>query len=226
MRLQQSTIYFVFKTMIKHYSPEVIQEMERFYRTNFINCLTGFKSPVLIGSVDTKGNHNLAIFNNLVHLGADPALIGFVNRPKAAAPHTLANIEATGVYTINHIQMKFVEQAHQTSAKYPDGVSEFEKTRLTPEKQGDCIAPFVKESPVKFFLELKEIIPITFNHTFFVIGAIRDIYLDPEIIEEDGCLDLPKAEAITSLGITQYFQVNKGVKFAYAKAENKRFGDQ
>jgi flavin reductase (DIM6/NTAB) family NADH-FMN oxidoreductase RutF len=203
--------------MIKHYSLASIQEMERFFRANFINCLTGFKSPVLIGTVNTKGENNLAIFNNLVHLGADPALIGFVNRPREAAPHTLANIEATGAYTINHIQMNFVHQAHQTSAKYPEGVSEFERTGLTPEKQGDCMAPFVKESPVKFSMELKEVIPIRFNHTFFIIGAIRDIYLDESIVEEDGCLDLQQKSIVTSLGINGYYDVKKEYKIPYAK---------
>jgi flavin reductase (DIM6/NTAB) family NADH-FMN oxidoreductase RutF len=204
--------------MIKHYSLASIHEMERFYRGNFINCLTGFKSPVLIGTVNSKGEENLAIFNNLVHLGADPALIGFVNRPKEAAPNTLSNIEATGIYTINHIQMNFVEKAHQTSAKYPEGVSEFEKVGLSPEKREDCIAPFVKESPVKFSMVLKEIIPIRFNNTYFVIGAIRDIYLDASIVEEDGCLNFYEAEIITSIGINRYASVDEGIKLAYAKS--------
>ena len=203
--------------MIKHYSLTSIHEMERFYRANFINCLTGFKSPVLIGTVNAKGEENLAIFNNLVHLGADPALIGFINRPREAAPHTLTNIEATGIYTINHIQMNFVEKAHQTSAKYPEGVSEFEKVGLSPEKREDCIAPFVKESPVKFSMVLKEIIPIRFNNTYFVIGAIRDIYLDAAIVEADGYIDLQKAEITTSLGINNYHEVKGGLKLTYAK---------
>ena len=191
--------------------------MERFYRANFINCLTGYKSPVLIGTVNAEGKENLAIFNNLVHLGADPALIGFVNRPKEAAPHTLANIQATGSYTINHIQMQFVQQAHQTSAKYPEEVSEFERTGLHSEKRGDCIAPFVVESPVKFSMELKEIIPIHWNNTYFVIGAVKDVFLHSNMVEEDGCLNLQKAEVITSLGVNAYYEVNNGVKLNYAK---------
>jgi len=203
--------------MMQQYTREQIQQMERFYRANFINCLTGFKSPVLIGTINPKGEENLAIFNNLVHLGADPALIGFVNRPREAAPHTLANIEATGIYTINHIRMSFVHQAHQTSAKYPDGISEFEKTGLTPEKLGECIAPFVKKSLVKFSMELKEVIPIHFNNTFFVIGTIRDIYLDPSIVESDGCLHLQETGIITSLGINGYYDTGKGIKIPYAK---------
>jgi flavin reductase (DIM6/NTAB) family NADH-FMN oxidoreductase RutF len=203
--------------MLQHYSLDRIDKMERFFRANFINSLTGFKSPVLIGTVSTNGEENLAIFNNIVHLGANPALIGFVNRPREAAPHTLSNIESTGVYTMNHVTMDFIDQAHQTSAKYPEGVSEFDKTGLTSEKREHCVAPFVAESPVKFALELKEIVPVRFNHTFFVIGAITDIYLDNSMLEEDGCLDLQKAGTITSLGVNGYYTVNRAAKLAYAK---------
>ena len=112
---------------------EQLNNMERFYRANLINCISGYKPVSLIGTVDEKGRHNLAIFSNIVHLGADPALVGFINRPRAAAPHTIANIESTKVYTINHIPASLIEQAHQTSAKYPEGVSEFEATGIEPE---------------------------------------------------------------------------------------------
>jgi flavin reductase (DIM6/NTAB) family NADH-FMN oxidoreductase RutF len=200
-----------------HFNIDSLGQTERFYRANFINCLTAFKSPILIGTVSPKGDYNLAIFNNIVHLGSDPALIGFVNRPRAAAPHTLSNIEATGVYTMNHVTADMIEKAHQTSAKYPEGVSEFDQTGLTTEIAGDCIAPFVKESPVKFSLKLKEVIPIHFNHTFFVIGAIQHIYLDRDIVQEDGCLDLQRTDIVASLGIQEYYTLQKKSKLPYAK---------
>ena len=200
-----------------HYSLESLDKMERFFRANFINALTGFKSPVLIGTVNQQGKENLAIFNNIVHLGSNPALIGFVNRPREAAPHTLANIEATGVYTMNLVTDSFFRQAHQTSAKYPEGVSEFEQTGLHSEKCGNCPAPFVAESPVKFALKLKEVIPIRFNNTYFVIGAVADIYLEQALLLPDGCLDFGKAEIIASLGINSYHPVGEGTKLAYAK---------
>ena len=74
------------------YSLSDIQSWERFYRGNFINSLSGFKSASLIATVNKAGNSNLGIFSNIVHIGADPALIGFVNRPKEAARHTLRDI--------------------------------------------------------------------------------------------------------------------------------------
>ena len=125
-----------------------IQGWERFYRGNFINSLSGFKSASLIATVNQEGTSNLAIFSNIVHIGADPALIGFVNRPKEAAPHTLRNIEAMGTYTINLIPANLIEQAHQTSAKYTE--SEFNAVGLTEEFTSYSKAPFVFESPVKY----------------------------------------------------------------------------
>ena len=108
------------------YTKEEIAGWERFYRANVINSVTGFKSVSLIGTSNDNGQTNLGVFSSIVHIGSDPALVGYINRPRSAAPHTLANIESTGKYTINHIQPMFLHQAHQTSAKYPEDISEFE----------------------------------------------------------------------------------------------------
>jgi flavin reductase (DIM6/NTAB) family NADH-FMN oxidoreductase RutF len=77
------------------FSTTDIQNWERFYRANLINSLTGFKSASLIGTQNAVGKTNLAIFSSIFHIGSDPALVGYINRPRKAAPHTLANIEAT-----------------------------------------------------------------------------------------------------------------------------------
>lgn len=196
-----------------------IQSWERFYRGNFINSLSGFKSASLIATVNKAGNSNLAIFSNIVHIGADPALIGFVNRPREAAPHTLSNIEATGQYTINLIPANLIAQAHQTSAKYAEEESEFKAVGLTEEFTEYSKAPFVFESPVKYAMELKEIIPIKFNNTFFVVGAVAGVFADEQILAADGFLDLEKANIVTSLGIDGYYATEKLARFSYAKPD-------
>lgn len=202
---------------MKQFSLSDLQSMERFTRANFINSLTGFKSASLIGSIDKSGNTNLGIFSSIVHIGSDPALVGYINRPRKAAPHTLSNIETTGVYTINHIRESFIGHAHQTSAKYQEGVSEFGEVGLTPEFHPFVTAPFVKESKVKYSLALKEIIPIIHNDTFFVIGAIQHIILDGAFQEPDGFLDLQKAGTICSNGIDSYYKTSFLARYAYAK---------
>jgi flavin reductase (DIM6/NTAB) family NADH-FMN oxidoreductase RutF len=199
------------------YTTSGLSALDRFTRGNLINSLSGFKSISLIATIDKQGRTNLAIFSNIVHLGADPALVGFVNRPREAAPHTLANIEATGVYTINHIHSEIVQQAHQTSAKYPEGMSEFEAVGLDAEYMDGITVPYVKQSKVKYRLRLREIIPITHNGTWFVIGAIEHLVFPDEIRAEDGFLRLEEAGSLTSLGTDAYYSVNPLIRLPYAK---------
>ena len=202
--------------MLFYKQPE-IESWERFYRANLINSLTGFKSVSLIGTVNKQGQPNLGVFSSIVHIGSDPALIGYINRPRSAAPHTLANIELTGVYTINHIHSSFLGKAHQTSAKYPEGVSEFEETGLTPEYKGNCPAPFVSESVVKYALTLQEIIPINLKNTYLVVGKLDSIHLKEGLLLADGYIDLQKAETVCSNGLDGYYNTRPLGRYSYAK---------
>jgi len=200
-------------------SSDELNSYDRFYRANLVNSLSGFKSASLIGTKNKSGFSNLAIFSNIVHLGADPALIGFVNRPREAAPHTLKNIEATGFYTINHIHTNWIEKAHQTSAKYADNVSEFDACGFEEEYLNNFPAPFVKESAIKYGMKLIEVIPIRHNNTFFVIGELQMMYVPEDIISSDGFLAIEKANSCCSLGIDAYYKAEKIVRLPYAKAK-------
>ncbi|MBG9376822.1 flavin reductase [Panacibacter sp. DH6] len=199
------------------YKAADIQQWERFYRANFINSLTGFKSISLIGTANTSGNTNLGLFSSIVHMGSDPALVGFINRPLKAAPHTIDNIKATGVYTINHVHESFLEPAHQASAKYPESVSEFDETGLTPEYIDHFTAPFVKESAIKYALTMQEIIPITLNDTFLVIGKIDFVQLEAGVLRPDGFLDIDKAGSLCSNGADAYYNTAFIARYKYAK---------
>jgi flavin reductase (DIM6/NTAB) family NADH-FMN oxidoreductase RutF len=203
--------------MSKHFSLSELQTWDRFTRANFINSLSGFKSLSLIGTVNGQGISNLAVFSNIVHLGADPALIGFINRPLSAAPHTIQNIQETGFYTVNLVTESIYKQAHQTSAKYPDGVSEFEMTGLTEEFKEGCVVPFVAESPVQYVLKFEQLMPIELNNTFLVIGSLQAAYVQAGMLEEDGFLDLAKAGILTSLGTSGYYKTEKINTLPYAK---------
>ena len=56
--------------------------MQKVERLNLINSLSGVKPANLIGTKDQNGNENLAIFSSVVHLGSNPALLGFILRPQ------------------------------------------------------------------------------------------------------------------------------------------------
>ena len=202
---------------MQHISLSTIKTWERFYRANFVNCLTGFKPVSLIATTHQNGQPNLGVFSSIVHLGSDPALVGYINRPVAAAPHTLANIQATGVYTINHIHPGIVEQAHRCSAKYAADENEFTLTGLTPVFKENISAPFVAESYIQYALQLVEVVPIQHNNTFLVIGAVTDVFIEPGIVQEDGFLALENKDTLASLGADGYYTVERLARFGYAK---------
>ncbi len=204
---------------MKHYSIDQIQGWDRFYRANFVNSLSGFKPVSLVATVNKEGVPNLGVFCNIVHIGADPAYIGFINRPIDAAPHTLSNIRNNGLYTINHIHPAFVSNAHQASAKYAEGVNEFAEVGLTEEYKVDCIVPFVLESQVQYAMELSEIIPLKMNNTFLVVGKLNHVFIEPGIISKDGFINLHEASSMVSLGMDAYYTTQPQARFQYAKPD-------
>ncbi|MDX2133180.1 MAG: flavin reductase [Saprospiraceae bacterium] len=207
-----------------HFEPDTIASWDRFYRANLLNCLSGFKSTHLIGTLSQDGYTNLGLFHNVVHIGSDPALIGYINRPREAAPHTLENIERTGVYTMNSVQADMIQRAHQTSAKYPRHVSEFEAAGVSACFRKGIPAPFVLESAIQYALRLVEVTPIRHNNTFLVIGRLIGAWVREDLIGEDGYLSLEKAETVTSLGLDGYYGVRLLERYPYAKPDPEHEG--
>ena len=200
---------------------EGIQNMEKQQRINFINSLGGFKSICLIGTQDKKQQTNLAIFSSIVHIGSNPPLFGFISRPAAFDRNTLENILETDYYTLNHINEAIFKQAHQTSARYDKGISEFEKTGLTPEYKNDFFAPFVKESHIQLGMKFKERIDIKTNGTVLIIGEVMEIFYPENCLLEDGFLDIEKAGTITCSGLDSYHKTVQLDRLSYAKPDKE-----
>jgi len=194
-----------------------IDRLDRIKRLNIINSITGIKPANLIGT-QLDNQTNLAIFSSLVHLGSHPPLLGFVTRPPGDVPrHTLENILATGHYTINHVPVSHVEQAHQTSAKYDREQSEFEICGFDSEYINDFPAPFVAEACVQIGMKLSQIIPIELNQTRLVVGQIELIRLPTDLISEEGYIDLTSANTAGISGLNSYYQLSHQNTFPYAR---------
>ncbi|NNK79945.1 MAG: DUF2452 domain-containing protein [Flavobacteriales bacterium] len=204
-----------------HFSRADIENMDKLERVQFINTVNGFKSANLIGTRDKAGQSNLAIFNSVIHLGSNPALLGFITRPVTIDRHTHANILETGLYTINHVHISMTERAHYTSAKFDKAISEFYSCGLTEEYLEDFTIPYVLESRVKMGMKLEEVIDIEVNGTMMVIGSVQHIYTSKEFIDQDGSLLLDKAGTVAISGLDSYFKTQLESKYPYAKVEEK-----
>jgi len=190
--------------------------MEQRQRAHFINSLSGFKSANLIGTINPAGLTNLCIVSSVIHLGADPALIAFINRPHIVERNTLENIYATKVYTINHVNTDIFEDAHHTSARYPANISEFDQTSLVESYTGFS-APYVEQSRIKMGVEFREKKDIELNGTVMIIGEIVEVLAEPALIQTDGKIDVVAAQTVSVSGLDEYHTASSLGRLAYAK---------
>jgi flavin reductase (DIM6/NTAB) family NADH-FMN oxidoreductase RutF len=206
---------------MKHFTSQNITELEQRFRSNLINSISGYKPANLIGTISNKGVANLAVFSSVVHIGANPPLLGFILRPTGVVPrHTYENIKDNGVYTINHVHEQFIAQAHWTSAKFEQNESEFEKCGLTAEFIESFAAPFVRESEIKIGLKFIEEIPVNLNKTILMIGEIQHIILPENSLLENGNVDLNKVKDVAISGLETYHRVERIESFPSARTNN------
>lgn len=195
-----------------------IKNLDKVYRLNLINSITGIKPANLIGSKNKDGDTNLAIFSSIVHLGSDPALIGFILRPYGEVPrHTYENLKEIGFYTINHVLNTKTEEAHYTSAKFEKEESEFDFCGFGEQYVDGFEAPFVAESKVKFGLRFVEEIPIPINGTTLIIGQIELIILEDALVSDKGYIDLELAQTAGISGLNSYYELTKIDSYPYAR---------
>lgn len=201
-----------------YFNQEDIIQMDRVRRLKLINSVSGIKSANLIGTKSKSGQTNLAIFSSVLHLGSDPALMGFVVRPAGEVPrHTYRNIVAAKEYTINHVHHSFIKNAHYTSAKFDKDISEFDVCGLTPEYIEGFRIPFVLESKLKLGMQWVETIPIPSNNTLMIVGEIKHMIIPAEAITTEDDIDLSIIDGVGISGLNTYYTLNKKERFPYVR---------
>jgi flavin reductase (DIM6/NTAB) family NADH-FMN oxidoreductase RutF len=200
-----------------YYTKENIHALDRVSRLKIINSVSGIKPANLIGTTSNSGETNVAVFSSVVHLGSNPALLGFISRPQTVdVGHTYRNIQENGAYTINHIHPDFVKNAHYTSAKFESGISEFERCGLTEEYITNFKAPFVQESSFKMGLQFKEAIDIKLNGAVLIIGEIEHLFI-PDTASEQDEVDLEQTNSVGISGLNSYYELKKLGSFPYVR---------
>ncbi|TPV33207.1 flavin reductase [Paucihalobacter ruber] len=205
---------------MKQFNSDDIDQLHHLYRINLINSCSGYKSANLIGTKSQDGYSNVAVFSSVTHLGSNPGLLGFFLRPTTVMRHTYDNIKSTGFFTINHIHENILEEAHHTSAKYAKEVSEFDVTALNQIYRDNFHAPFVGGCPVQLAMEFVEEHPIPANNTILVVGKIVHLYVDEDLLHNDGFIDLSKAKVAAINGLDAYAVPNAHLRLEYQRPKD------
>lgn len=194
-----------------------IAAMEKRYRVNLVNSLNGYKSLNLLGTINPDGITNLCLVSSVFHLGSNPPLFGMIIRPEREHNDTLRNISLVGQYTLNNVLPAWYKQAHQTSASYPSGVSEFDECGFKKMYSQGFLAPFVASSTVRMGLELREMTDLAINGTTMVIGEVVLLMADDSLLADDGTINHAAACTMTVSGLDSYYLPQPVGRLAYAK---------
>jgi flavin reductase (DIM6/NTAB) family NADH-FMN oxidoreductase RutF len=171
----------------------------------------------LIATLSDNGNSNVAVFSSITHLGSNPGLLGFIVRPTTVPRDTYLNIKSKGFFTVNHITLDMISDAHHTSANYEVGISEFDKTNLTKEYKNDLEIPFVKGSPIQLYCKYLNEYYIKENDTIHIIASIEHIFYNENMEHKDGWLQLDKGNVVAINGLDGYCLPKLAERFEYAR---------
>ncbi|WMY79156.1 flavin reductase family protein [Citricoccus sp. I39-566] len=156
-----------------------------------------------VGTVDAGGTANLAPHSFFTMVSEAPPIVMFSSTTRK---DTLANVEATGQFTVSLVSRPQFEAANQTSAPYAVEVSEFEAAGIAPEPSAAVVPPRVADSPAVMECVLESIIPVGGN--FMVLGRVVHVAVDTDTLETDArgrTLPLArKLDPLTRLGRNEW----------------------
>ncbi len=182
----------------------------------------------LVGSIDKRGNSNLAPFSFFNAFGANPPIIGFspaLSGKTGLPKDTLLNIKDIPQFTVSIVNSNIVEQVSLSSCEFKRDIDEFKKSGLS-KLESKSIKPFgVAESNFIMECKLYDIIelgkkPASGN---LILGEIIFIHINKSIINQNGQIDPYKLDPIARNGGSWYTDSKKGL-FELKKPKNIGIG--
>ncbi len=166
--------------------------------------------PIAFAStISPDGRPNLAPFSFYNMLSANPPVVVFspaINR-HGRKKDTLVNIEATREFVIATVTEPIAERMNICSTEFEYGVSEFEKSGLTPLPAKKVRAFLVKESPVNIECRLRQVISLGDEPAAgqAIFGDVLAVHVDESVLAEgDMVCDPNKLQAVGRMGLSFY----------------------
>ncbi|RMG73689.1 MAG: flavin reductase family protein [Bacteroidetes bacterium] len=178
--------------------------------------LIGAVAPRPIAFASTRspeGDTNLAPYSFFNVFSSNPPILIFSSNRRVrgnTTKDTLHNVEATREVVINIVNHNLLHQMALASVEYPAGISEFEKTGLTPLPAQRVKAYRVAEAPVQFECKVRDIIPLGEGGGAgnLIVCEVVLIHIQKEILDEQGRIDPYKADLIARMGRAFYCRAN------------------
>tara|TARA_B100000579_G_scaffold435763_1_gene459851 strand:- start:1501 stop:2358 length:858 start_codon:yes stop_codon:yes gene_type:complete len=182
----------------------------------------------LVGSIDKKGNSNLAPYSFFNAFGANPPIVGFspaFSGRTGLPKDTLLNIKETKEFTISIVNSSIVEQISLSSCEFDKDTDEFIKSGLT-KIESKKIKPYgVLESNFIMECKLYDIIelgnkPASGN---LILGEVINFHVAQSVLDDNDQIDPYKLDPIARNGGSWYTDTKKGL-FELKKPKNIGIG--
>lgn len=186
------------------YSYEALMASDRKWRINLINSLIGPKNLHVLLTSHAEHRLNAAIFNSGLHVGSSPPYVGFLLRPTTVPRHTYANLQSYPYATLNAVSRSFYDRAHETHAKFAEGINEADAVGLPLRWEEGNDLPYLAESPLTARLRLVEEHFLAVNQTRLLIFSIEAVWIAQEA-EPDGFIRLDRLGLVAGSGCDAYW---------------------
>ena len=179
--------------------------------------------PIAFAStMNAAGQANLAPFSFFNVFSANPPILifsparsGRTNETK----DTYKNVKELPEVVINVVNFDIVHQMSLASSPYSPGISEFEKSGLTP-IASETIKPFrVAEAPVQFECRVNEVKELGHEGGAgnLIICEVLRMHVREDLIDEKGLIDQHKIDLVSRMGGDWYVRADESSMFEIKK---------
>lgn len=165
----------------------------------------GPRPIALASTINAEGIPNLAPFSFFNVFSANPPILIFSPARSGrtnSLKDTYHNVKAIPEVVINVVTYSIAEAVSLASSPYPHGVSEFEKSGLSP-LTSDVVRPFrVKESPVQFECKVNQVMELGSEGGAgnLIICEVLKMHIDESILDGEGMIDALKVDLVSRMG--------------------------
>ncbi len=178
-----------------------------------------------VSTIDEEGRPNLAPYSFFNCFSANPPILVFSTTRRIAdstTKDTLSNVEATGELVINVVPYSIARQMAVASIQFPKGISEFDKSGLTP-LPAELVRPYrVKEPPVHFECKLERVIPLggEGGAGHLVICRIVRLHVSEAVFDDRGRISPHKLDLLGRLGRAFYVRASGEAVYRIFQPQN------
>lgn len=162
-----------------------------------------------VSTLDENGNQNLAPYSFFNAFSSNPPIVVFSSNRRGSnntTKDTLENIRIGGECVINAVSYRIVRQMAVASVEFPRGVSEFQKTGLTPVPSDLVGPPRVGESPAAMECKVQDIITLgdKGGAGHLIICKVVKMHVAKEVLGERNRIDPHKMDLMGRMGRAYY----------------------